>query len=441
MPIDSDSLLRRSETSAQWRARVFTLLQRSLLVWACLYLALVVVSGQTYLRSVAFGFALILALWLTLAAVFSDAETIPLPDKILLASIAGWCGWSVASLTWTINLPYTARELRSEVGWGLATAVIFYVAARTAIAFRVLLTIAIGVGAYLAVVAIWIFIRADTFDPTIMLRRPHGGIGAYSTYLCLVVPLLPLLLAPSPIGFGARPPMLVVAATLFALLLVAARLTENRMMWAALTVGFVLAGVLAAWRWRERLTRALWKWFATLSALLLLLSLLFIDVAGHRARTYYSPSTSVTQTLNDDPRILLWQHTFERIRARPWTGFGFGKSILREEFRAELNDPLRLHAHSMFLSQWLQTGAVGVAALLAVLVALALRYFRFMQAPDGTLAAIGLAGLALLACFMVKNLTDDFFIRPTSKEFWALNAMLIGYGFRRQPRLVQSEMR
>jgi hypothetical protein len=37
----------------------------------------------------------------------------------------------------------------------------------------------------------------------------------------------------------------------------------------------------------------------------------------------------------------------------------------------------------------------------------------------------------MLLAFVVKNLTDDFMIRTTSKEFWALNAMLIGYGIRR----------
>jgi hypothetical protein len=47
------------------------------------------------------------------------------------------------------------------------------------------------------------------------------------------------------------------------------------------------------------------------------------------------------------------------------------------------------------------------------------------------LAAIGLTGLAMLAMFVTKNLTDDFMVRPTSKEFWALNALLIGYGIRR----------
>jgi len=59
---------------------------------------------------------------------------------------------------------------------------------------------------------------------------------------------------------------------------------------------------------------------------------------------------------------------------------------------------------------------------------------RFLRAADGTLAAIGLVGLVMLTTFVVKNLTDDFMIRPTSKEFWALNALLIAIGLRMQLR-------
>jgi len=54
-----------------------------------------------------------------------------------------------------------------------------------------------------------------------------------------------------------------------------------------------------------------------------------------------------------------------------------------------------------------------------------------MREKDGTVAAIGLAGLVVLIAFVAKNLTDDFMIRPTSKEFWAINALLVGYGIRR----------
>jgi O-antigen ligase len=89
------------------------------------------------------------------------------------------------------------------------------------------------------------------------------------------------------------------------------------------------------------------------------------------------------------------------------------------------------HAHNLFVSQWAQTGAIGVITLLGLLAAIAWRYLSFARSADGTLAALGICGLTLLAAFLVKNMTDDFRVRPTSKEFWAINAMLIGHGIRR----------
>ena len=49
---------------------------------------------------------------------------------------------------------------------------------------------------------------------------------------------------------------------------------------------------------------------------------------------------------------------------------------------------------------------------------------------DDTLAFVGLTGLALMAGFVVKNLTDDLLFRSNAKEFWVLSAMLVGYGAR-----------
>jgi len=44
--------------------------------------------------------------------------------------------------------------------------------------------------------------------------------------------------------------------------------------------------------------------------------------------------------------------------------------------------------------------------------------------------------VALITGFVTKNLTDDFFYRSNAKEFYVLNAMVIGYGTRlkRRPR-------
>jgi len=49
-------------------------------------------------------------------------------------------------------------------------------------------------------------------------------------------------------------------------------------------------------------------------------------------------------------------------------------------------------------------------------------------------SALGVIGLALLACFVTKNLTDDFLHRHNAQVFWALNGMLLGLSARARAR-------
>ncbi len=78
---------------AHSRARMFALLRFSVLFWACVYFALVAISGHTYFRSIAFGLAATFALWLILGSLFSDNEPMPVPDAWLLAAILAWAAW------------------------------------------------------------------------------------------------------------------------------------------------------------------------------------------------------------------------------------------------------------------------------------------------------------------------------------------------------------
>jgi O-antigen ligase len=86
--------------------------------------------------------------------------------------------------------------------------------------------------------------------------------------------------------------------------------------------------------------------------------------------------------------------------------------------------PKLRHAHNGCIDLALEVGAIGLAAFLGLLGALAWRY-RAMLA-DPALAPLGVMGLALLAGFVVKNLTDDFLHRQNGVLFWALNGMLLG---------------
>ena len=77
-------------------------------------------------------------------------------------------------------------------------------------------------------------------------------------------------------------------------------------------------------------------------------------------------------------------------------------------------------------------GLLAVLVLVALLGAIGWRYVRFCRSTSDTLALLGIVGLALLAGFIVKNLTDDFLVRSNGRLFWALNAAILGWGIRQE---------
>jgi O-antigen ligase len=181
------------------------------------------------------------------------------------------------------------------------------------------------------------------------------------------------------------------------------------------------------------------RWIAPLAVLLFVLALAFADVLEERAGAV-APAGGVTVSIERDPRLVLWEHVRERIAERPLTGYGFGRRILAGPLAREMGDPLLAHAHNVFASQWLQTGLIGMLAFTAFIAALALRYLRFLRSRDDTLALVGVAGVALIAGFIAKDLTDDFLFRSNAKELWAMTAFLLGYGMRRERILAAGEV-
>ncbi len=404
---------------------------RWLLATAAVYLALQPTNAATYVRSVMFGLASLFALMLLLAAFTGRDERLPSPGAGVLLTLVAWCLWNFASIRWSLHPDYTAGELRREILFSLMMMVAFYIASRNTQAWHALVATALASFAWLAALAIGLSTSPAGWDA----GRWHVGVGAFSTYVVLISPLMLILLAPPPAGFGASRKVVLLSVLLLALVLTTARMSDNRMVWVALAVVFATAAMLAAYRWRTALGRAPGRWLAPLLVLLVAFGFMFAETVIDKAKSHFPPQTSIAQTFADDPRLLLWESTIERIEERPWLGYGFGKSILEHELRDELHDPMLSHAHNIFASQWLQTGAIGFAFFVALLGALLLRYARFFRAPDNALSLLGIIGIALIAGFVVKNMTDDFLLRSNGKEFWVLNAALLGVGVRRENAL------
>jgi O-antigen ligase len=410
-------------------------INRWLLACAAAYLFLLPTGAATFGRSVTYGVAAICAL-IAWAAARRRGAAIPMAGAAILVPLFAWAAWSWASLAWSIDHRYSLNQLQREVDDSLLVMLAFYVAARDDRSLRVLVVAALSSFAFFALLAIGMAATEGTWDPV----RYHLGVGPWSTWLVLVAPFLSTLIAPRPAGFGGGPGRAALGLALLALLFVSARMSENRIVWIALGISFATAAFAAAWRWRHSFTRAPVRWILPAAVLLVVLGLAFFDSLVERAETVYQGRESVAATLEHDPRIVLWEHVKERIAARPWSGYGFGKRILAGPLSAELHNPLLAHAHNVFASQWLQTGLPGLVAFAAFIAALALRYLRFLRSRDDALAFVGMLGLALVAGFLAKNQTDDFLFRSNAKEFWAMTAMLLGYGMRREQALAAGDV-
>jgi len=402
-------------------------LNRWLLAFAAAYLFLLPTNSVRIAHSLAFAGAGICAVAAFIVAWRHRITRIPLAGPSILVPLVAWAAWSFASLAWSVDPRYSLGQFEREIRDSLLVMLIFYVVARDARSVRVLIGAALAGFACFALLAIGTELFTGTWDA----GRWHNGVGPWSTWVVLIAPFIFALIAPPPAGFGGGKRMVAVGLALLALLIVTARMTDNRVVWIALATVFGTASLAAAARWPQTLTRTPLRWIAPVAVMLVVLALAFADVLEERAETG-ATAGSVTASIERDPRIVLWEHISERIRERPLIGYGFGRRILAESMTREMGDPMLAHAHNVFASQWLQTGLVGMLAFVAFIGALAFRYARFVRSRDDTLAFVGVAGLALIAGFVAKNLTDDFLFRSNAKELWAMTAFLLGYGMRRE---------
>lgn len=363
--------------------------------------------------------ALTLALLALVVAVARRRIALPpaLPRPLAIAGGA-WIALCLASVAWSANVRYTVGELKPEIGYGMIAFAVFYAGTRTPRDAHRAIVAALA-GALLLALFEWI--RA--FFPNLYYAPRYEAVqGYYSTHLVLVSPLLILVAWPRPLGLGAGRTVLALVA---AGLLAGGLATENRMLWLALALGTFAA--FAAYRGLSR-PAALPPGLRVAFLLgVAVIALLVAVAAEYKAQRHYPRGTGPLGALALDERPLIWRTAAESIAEQPWLGHGFGREIVadrivRETLRRGAEQALR-HAHNVVLDVALQLGLAGTVAFAALLSTIALAFVR--AARVAATAPAGIAGLALLAAFLAKNMTDDFFYRPNSLVFWALGGLLL----------------
>lgn len=302
------------------------------------------------------------------------------PSRSILLPFAVFVGYAMVSSIWS---PTPLTSLKSAISLGLVTfggLMLVSFTLRLQPTERSVLTQALVVGAILALLllgleklidsAIWRSIMALKNDVAIIPATDHPMVvynSAMSVGALFIYPLLLLSLS--------KRPVLAILGVLFAILIVF--LSEAEVPTLAVLLGLMAA--LFFWRIQGTMLIAL----GGVIVLMFIAPLIPSNLPGPeniRAEMPYLSHSAVH-------RIIIWKTAVKHIAKAPVIGLGMNtaRSLYSKETRvtvivppAELGgrvwssffEPIPLHPHNGVLQIWLELGAVGILALVWIIVTL-----------------------------------------------------------------------
>jgi len=343
--------------------------------------------------------------------------------RFFAVAACAWIALCIASLAWSVDAGYTLAELRREILYGVFAFLLFFLGTRTPRLLHLWIAVLFA-GAFLLGVGEWL----RFLMPGVKWARDVSmGPGPFSTHVLLLAPLLALVVWRAPVGMGRSIAFTLILGTA---LVVAGIAGDSRILWIALLVSAVTAFAAfhvctpARHATRPAARRALLIALAVLPVLM-------VAATEYKLR-YYPQAASTIESFSLDERPLIWKVASGFAQRRAWLGYGYGREIIGAQMREELTragqpKPYN-HGHNVFLDAALQMGALGLVAFTVLLAGLAAAFVRARRHEDA--APLSIVGLAMLAGYLTKCLTDDFFFRPNSLVFWAIGGMLLGLAAR-----------
>ena len=345
-----------------------------------------------------------------------------LPRPLVITALA-WFTLCVASLAWSVDPGYTLQEIRRELLYGAIAFVVFFVGSREP-AYLHLWVKTLLAGALILGVGEWLRLLMPAVA---LVQKASMEPGPFSTHVLMIAPLLVIVVWPPPTGMGKSVSFTLAAGVA---LIAAGMAGESRILWLALAIAVVVA---FATFWVDTPSHHPARNAARRAFLLALAALtVLMAISAEYKLRYYPRAVTAVESLAYDERQFVWEAASRKILGAPWLGHGYGREIVAQDIQkamATAGSINRLnHGHNVFLDVALQLGALGVIVFAALMGAVAWALAALLRREGGT--ALAIAGLALLAGYLVKNFTDDFFFRPSSLIFWAIAGMLLGIGAR-----------
>ncbi len=327
----------------------------------------------------------------------------PIPCK---TAIVFWTVSLLLSLAWAARPAESLSEFKVDVVYSLAIFLAFYVLTQSAREFQIWL-IALAKGSFVvSLLAIGYFAWFGEW-----VIGYQNALGQFATCMVTVLPAVLLLTLR---GMPWSTPEAHVRWIL-PVMLVAGVLTLSRMFFGALVLMLLIAAALQHFRRRLHPRRG-----AVIVTIACMVAVSVILVIAEQRNI----------SLVEDQRPAIWGLAWHQIQLRPWTGTGYGFLMDRQVYEKVFPDMGIWHPHNLLLAYAEQAGVFGATAIVLLFLALAREYWRLYRAENAAASTKGVAGLAMLAGVLAKNMTDMFFVRECALLFWALNGVLLGYGLR-----------
>ena len=340
-----------------------------------------------------------------------------LPPAFLLFVL--WAAWSFLSLLWSIEPDRSQKEWRNEVLYTGLTFCMCFIAAQAPNAARVFLGV-VGAGLTASIaVALWSFSRGWRF----YMEGLHGGPGDHSSALITLLPGVAMLGWYASRNRWAQSNRVLIGV-LALLIFVSAYATLNRTLWIAFGLQFALLGAFLMLRARAGPVGRRGRALAVGTVVIVLAGTAAVMTNIQSLRR----DVGAGGTLQGDHRLALWPEVVELVQERPLTGFGFGRGLIRDALREELGNRDNLwHAHNLFLEALVQTGVPGLLLLLALFAVILAHAWRHARSSSDTVAACGMALMAVIAGMVMRNMTDTLLVRQNALLFWGVVGVLLGW--------------
>lgn len=370
--------------------------------------------GTVALRLLCLSAAIIIAvrLWRRL-------ETPNVPCK---PALFAWAGLALLSLAYAVDPAYSLGEIKNEVGYTMTAFMAFFAMTHSREKLRLWMLAVLSCVTVISIWALWLWLhRGGSWDDS----AGHGGVGGFATLVVAAAPLVALFWQ----GLGRYSRLVLVAVSVLALLAVVA--SQQRIVW--LTWGVQVAVTLALLGY-SRILRVR-------PYLLALIAGASLAAAGAATLIIHGQKVDESPVeyydLSNDFRLQQWGRIMDRIQEKPLSGAGFGREAMKKAYPdlVPAIAPMSLlwHPHNVFLTYGVAMGFPGMLVLLLVFATLIATYARHMHAASVDARMIAIAGIAVVVGIVVRNMTNDLFLRDGALLFWALNGALLGY-LTRQPR-------